>query len=171
MIRLHHDIIKDLDLRQNGVVTASGRDCFRVFYNRFRTLYNKAVETDALEKIETAYGAFYKKYSHEVGHYFRNLYRILRFVHESDAADKTKYTAILRAQLSSYELLLMYYGTLHPVGKNLKPLAETYALFDNLEPQLLFNYAVEVPLFDLAAWGGQADTVARWYRARATRHE
>ena len=164
LVRLHHDIIKDLDFRRDDVVTASGRDCFRVFCKRFRALYDEAVETDALQKINTAYGAFHEKYGHEVGHYFRNLYRILRFVHESDATHKTHYTAILRAQLSSSELLLMYYGTLHDVGENLKPLAEAYALFDNLEPRLLYNYAVEVPLYDIAAWGGQSKTVARWYQ-------
>ena len=164
LVRLHHDIIKDLDFRRDDVVTASGRDCFRVFCKRFRALHDEAVETDALQRIRTAYGAFHEKYGHEVGHYFRNLYRILRFVHESDATHKTHYTAILRAQLSSSELLLMCYGTLHDVGENLKPLAEAYALFDNLEPRLLFNYAVEVPLYDIAAWGGQSETVARWYQ-------
>ena len=112
MVRLHHDMLKDLDLRRDGKVIASGRDCFRVFCKRLRELYDGAIETEPLRRIETAYSEFHKNHGHEVGHYFRHFYRALRFVHESKVEDKAMYTGILRAQLSSFELLLMYYGTL-----------------------------------------------------------
>ena len=164
MIQLHCSIIEDLDLRKGNVVTASGRDCFRVFCRRLRIVYDRVQETRPLDKVRSAYTVFHEGNQHEVGHYFRNLYRVLKYVHESNAVDKMAYAGILRAQLSSYELLLMYYGTLHPVGKNLKPLVETYALFDNLDPSLLFDCRAEANLFGLSAWGAQADVVAEYYK-------
>ena len=34
MVSLHHQIVNGIDLRRGGEVTASGRDCFRIFYGR-----------------------------------------------------------------------------------------------------------------------------------------
>lgn len=86
-------------------------------------------------------------------HYFRHLYTILRFVDESDVYVpekdengeskydpqkewelKYRYTTILRATLSRYEMLILYYNGLSEFGfQRLKPLIEKYSLLDNLD--------------------------------------
>ena len=74
-------------------------------------------------------------------HYFRLLYRILKFVKTSPFItrfeDEYEYTSILRATLSRYELVWLYYNGL-TYGKNkLKPLIERYAMLKNLRNDLL----------------------------------
>lgn len=74
-------------------------------------------------------------------HYFRLLYRILKFVRTSPLItrfeDEYEYTSILRATLSRYELVWLYYNGL-TYGKNkLKPLIERYAMLKNLRNDLL----------------------------------
>lgn len=161
MVRLHHDIIRDLDLGTNQATV--GRDCFRIFCRRLRSTYERSEGVTILERIVTAYGAFHAANQHEVGHYFRNFYRIMKFVDESNVGDKNNYAGILRAQMSSYELVLLFYGTLHPIGERLRPLVEGYALLDNLDLDLLFNPGEEIQLYSEAAYGEQ-DTAT--YRSR-----
>jgi len=75
-------------------------------------------------------------------HYFRMLYRILKFVKTSplikDFDDEYEYTAMLRAMLSRYELVWIYYNGLSEYGEEkLKPLLERYAMLKNLREDLL----------------------------------
>ncbi len=79
-------------------------------------------------------------------HYFRLLYRIIKFVNEStfleikeDCIDKRyEYTSILRAMLSPYELVWIYYNGLSQYGNpKLKKLIEEYSLLKNLRDSLL----------------------------------
>ena len=156
MIRLHNDIIKDLDLRSISPKRVTvGRDCFRVFCDRLRKAYDALPGLGPRERVVRAYDRFHDRHQHEVGHYFRNFYRTLKFVDKGDVAvaEKRNYTGILRAQLSSYELLLMFYGTVHPKGEKLKPLVEKYAMLKNLETRLLFNSREETELFEQSAYG------------------
>ena len=65
-----------------------------------------------------------------------------------------RYAGILRAQMSSYELLLTFYSTLHSVGGKLKPLVERYGMFDNLNLKRLIDPS-EVRLYARPAYGSQ----------------
>lgn len=173
MVRLHHDIIKDLDLvptlhsRLSPGPSTVGRDCFRVFFERLRSAHGEANDQFAGQGqqtiVQNAYLRFYERHQHEIGHYFRNLHRILKFVDESAIANKTEYAGILRAQLSSFELALLFYNALHPVGAKLKPHVERYAMLENLDLELLCNPPNEMPLFDRAAYGEQ--DLAKYHRA------
>lgn len=75
-------------------------------------------------------------------HYFRHLYTILKFIDQSNAItnfdDKYQYATILRATLSRYELVLLYYNGLSDLGRmKLKPLIEKYSMLKNLNEDLL----------------------------------
>ncbi len=77
-------------------------------------------------------------------HYFRLFYRILKFVRTSndlsDFEEEYKYTSILRALLSRYELLWIYYNGLSEYGEEkLKPLVERYAMLKNMRDDLLVS--------------------------------
>ncbi len=158
MVHLHHEIVRALDLRdENGQVTTAGRDCFKVFYERFKEIHGKANAKHGgggqSSIIQHAWSAFFQKYQHEIGHYFRNFHRILKFVDESDLLDKANYTGILRAQMSTYELTLLFYNSLHPTGAKMKPMLERYRMLENIDLDSLCNPKDEVPLMGRSAFG------------------
>lgn len=79
-------------------------------------------------------------------HYFRLLYRILKFVEKTDLIGKGKdndkekyvYTSMIRAMLSRYELVWLYYNGLSSYGnQKLKPLIEKFCMLKNLRTELL----------------------------------
>lgn len=77
-------------------------------------------------------------------HYFRLLYRILKFVKDTplitEFDDEYEYTSMLRAVLSRYELVWLYYNGLSEYGvEKLKPLIERYAMLKNLRDDLLVD--------------------------------
>ena len=81
-------------------------------------------------------------------HYFRYLYRIMRFVDEADFLESSssditvryKYMGILRATLSPYELVFLFYNDLSKYGnEKVKPLIEKYSFFKSLRKDLLAN--------------------------------
>ena len=71
-------------------------------------------------------------------HYFRHLYTILKFINENDwlGEDKQyKYATLVRATLSRYELVMLYYnGFFHP---KMKQMIERYTMLNNLRWDLL----------------------------------
>lgn len=142
MLRLHNEIVQGIDLRSQGDVTTTGRDCFVVFYRRIEALYGiKKRENLGLseqELIETAYAEFWEQNRNDLGHYFRYLYTIFKFLKKSSINDKRLYSNIVRAQLSDQELLTLFYNCLYIFGvEKFKPLVEEFAIFDNLPRQRL----------------------------------
>jgi uncharacterized membrane protein len=161
MIRLHNDIVNgmfhgDPNSADKGL---SGRGCFEEFYSRFRAHYgransNAADSKDFLDIIEDGYQTFFLEKQSSVGHYFRNLYTIIKFVHKSEIENKKQYVSMVRAQLSSYELSLLFYNCLWSVGrKKFKGLVETYELLENMNVELLTNPKDQLPLYKLSAYG------------------
>lgn len=71
-------------------------------------------------------------------HYFRHLYTILKFIDQNDwleAEGQYKYATFVRATLSRYELVMLYYnGFFHP---KMKKMMEKYCMLNNLRPELL----------------------------------
>jgi hypothetical protein len=163
MIRLHHDIVQAIDLQDKKGRITRGRDCFRVFYERFRKNHSDAngrYQGSAPAVIATkAYDVFFAEHQHEIGHYFRNFHRILKLVDESRVLDKSNYTGILRAQMSSAELALLFYNAIHPVGEKLKPLLEHYEILESLDISQLCNPPDEVSLINRMAFGDNRDVV------------
>ena len=90
-------------------------------------------------------------------HYFRFLYRILKFVETSplvtDFDEEYEYTCMLRAMLSRYELVWLYYNGLSNYGNaKLKPLIERYAMLKNLRGELLADKLGEFGSYRPSAW-------------------
>ena len=83
---------------------------------------------------------FYEDHQSEIGHYFRGLYHIVKLIDQSDVDNKRLYSNLVRAQLSSFELTLLFYNGLSELGEEkFKPLVERYALLKNLPKSLLIN--------------------------------
>jgi hypothetical protein len=78
----------------------------------------------------------YGLYGYMLGHYFRNLYHIVKYI-DDDKSLKTfelkyKYAKILRAQLSAPEINMIAWNGLTYYGEAFKPLIEKYRLLKNM---------------------------------------
>ncbi len=82
---------------------------------------------------------YYKTYEDSMAHYFRNLYHIFKFVKASDIDNKRRYTSLVRAQLSKFELLILFYNCLTKYGNGFKPLVEEFGLFEHLDIKTLIH--------------------------------
>lgn len=69
------------------------------------------VNEDQNWRVST-YEEFYKSKENDIGHYYRNLYRIVKYIVESNLSfeNQQSYIGILRAQLSADELKMLYYN-------------------------------------------------------------
>ncbi|GGI57005.1 putative phage abortive infection protein [Winogradskyella haliclonae] len=71
----------------------------------------------AVKRLNMAYKEFYfDDYKQILSHYFRNVYHIFKFIYFSELIEKSKkqfYATLVRAQLSSNELFLILYNSLH----------------------------------------------------------
>jgi hypothetical protein len=146
LLRLHHEIVASIDLRSGGNITSSGRDCFKVFYGRLRAELVAATGTNngpnTLRSIDEAFVSFMSENEANLGHYFRSLYNLLKYVDQSLVQNKRLYTNLVRAQLSKNELLVLFYDCLSSLGnEKFKPLAERYSLFKTVSRKGLFNEA------------------------------
>ncbi|RDW15941.1 putative phage abortive infection protein [Oceanobacillus chungangensis] len=93
------------------------------------------------EVIET-YNTFLDKYYDFFGHYFMNLYRIIKLIDLADLTEEEKrnYIGVLRAQLSRSELILIFYNSLGSQGAKFKKLIIKYNFFeDHLKAHHLAN--------------------------------
>lgn len=70
------------------------------------------------EKIEAVYGLFFQRYHYAIGHYFRHLYHIIKFAKEFKPTIEQhkdinkKYVDFIQAQMSSFEMMLLFYNAL-----------------------------------------------------------
>lgn len=173
LLTVHHKIVDSIDFdtqvekkdgrvmipmgskRDFEIVTIKSRDVFKYKYDALVNVLSK----DGNVKLNESYLKFYDTVQTDFGHYFRNLYRIIKFVHETEFATKEdleistdskkyidiikyqianhnvryKYTSMIRAQLSDYELLWIFYNCLSENGlEKFKPLIEEYSLLKNL---------------------------------------
>lgn len=121
---------------------ASGRQVFQSFYCHKK--YFDQMGSRGLQQLIHNHDVQYYKDStdiHVFDHYFRHLYRIVKYVDTTNLIpnkDKYDYICIIRATLSPYELLMIFYNCLSPAGiDKFKPLIECYTLFNNLRVELL----------------------------------
>lgn len=148
LVTLFNSIINSLDLRRkdNKTVIATGRDCFEKFYTSLRIKTknslgeNIRLRESSIEQVVQAYDEVYHKNKSDLSHYFRTIYHIYKFIDDSNIENKKRYASIARAQLSSYEQVLLFYNCLHDHGlKKFKPLIEEYAVFKNIDESLLIS--------------------------------
>ena len=72
------------------------------------TTVRKLNSSQRINKLKEIYNDFYHEYGHIVGHYFRNIHYLMKHFDESEHS--IKYSKIFRAQLSRFELTLMFYN-------------------------------------------------------------
>jgi hypothetical protein len=166
MLEVHAGIVSDIDIEVSGNSVASRKDIFEYlllhrFIKRQNTIFKKHCEKNSLsnelEKYQScpvpkkisfapddvtlsAYEEIYKDNRNDLGHYFRSLYNILRFISESGRDDKFDYARIVRAQLSDYELAINCLNCLSEHGvEKMKPHVEEFSILDNLPKDLYLS--------------------------------
>jgi hypothetical protein len=155
LLSLHRNNLDSITYK-NDSKESSGREVFRFIYNDFKEKKQRYFSSsphelglkEHEERIETYYEYVYEEYDHVIGFYFRHIYHILRVIREEvgdKAEDKKMYAGIVRAQLSRYELLLLFYNCLSSQGKNLggqkefKDLVEEFSIFKGFPESDLLN--------------------------------
>jgi hypothetical protein len=142
LLRFHHDIVTAIEVPRLGYAhgaTSSGRAAFSVLYNSFVDHYGEEYyenpQAPMAQLAGEAYASFFEVHQDSLGHYFRNLYHVIKFVDKSsiDAKEKEFYTHLVRAQMSSDELLLLFYNCHSSFGREkFYPLVVKYALLENM---------------------------------------
>jgi hypothetical protein len=150
LMTLHNEIvevismeIKEADMETHGVTKRriSGRECFVEYYKLYKRFFHFSVEeirtkdldmNMAGELISSSYALFFEEAQANLGHYFRNLYSIIKFIDRNKLKEKKFHIELIRAQLSNYELLLLYFHCLSENGKDMKSPIEKYSLLSNL---------------------------------------
>lgn len=160
LLTLHNEIASSMsDEDSSGFANARqfrGRDCFQRWYRSFREdpwhmdfhtegtgEAERIIPEIVARTVSERYLKFYDSHQGDLGHYFRNLYHIIKFVKGSPVSDKRRYTSLVRAQLSQFELGLLFYNGLTAIPpestNKFKPLIEEFGLLKNLNRQLLLN--------------------------------
>lgn len=151
MIHIQQEIINGLlieDLVCSSEIKAQrGRDVFQFVYETAKhkiRLGNECRESTlkhALElSDETKLVVACLERTWFLDHYYRHLYRIFKYIDDADeniveASKKYEYACIVRASLSQYELIMLFYnGFSH---QKFKKLIERYAILNNLRCELL----------------------------------
>ena len=131
MINLHNSIVQELafdpkmirtgdlvpvDIRKDPGEKVSGR---AVFHETLESLYRGVCKKNDVVDI---YKRIQKNHNYILGHYFRNLYQILKHINRFSAQvgseRSCEYSGILRAQLSSDELVLLYFNCITGMADN-----------------------------------------------------
>lgn len=117
-----------------------GRQVFEILYKE-KTFPYWGIESGIREKGIISYEE--DKDVNVLDHYFRHLYRVFKYIDEApifknNKNKKYEYACIMRASLSQYELVMLFYNCLSSNGREkFKPLIERYAIFNNLRVELL----------------------------------
>ncbi|WP_426008275.1 putative phage abortive infection protein [Aeromonas salmonicida] len=112
-------------------VYGNGREAFKSLY---RYLV-KLLKANQFTTHSDTYVRFHNDFGDTLGHYFRNIYQILKLIDASSfsAQEKKDYSNMLRAQLSKYELGMLFYNCISPLGSDkFKPLLEKYEFLEHL---------------------------------------
>jgi hypothetical protein len=151
-LRLHNDIVASMEVIKRSL---KGRACFQHYLDE---LEGRLINNDAIEKYEVFipfYGIFFRENQAALGHYFRLLHNIVKLVKRTDNIDQRFYTNLIRAQLSSAELKLIFYNCLSEFGsEKFKPLVEEFALLKTL-PDTAIPADDLLHQYSAAAFGGQ----------------
>lgn len=136
LLQFHRQLAGDLTARPNAGADYHGQGAFIVavaeIAGRLAVQYQpEPTRAQWLDHISAAFRDVCLAPASDFGSYFRTIYHIVRHVDESGLPDRPRYVALLRAQLSNAELILLFADGLSDVGREkFKPLIEKYGLLE-----------------------------------------
>lgn len=149
MIHLQLEIVNELEYIEEGTIK-KGRQVFKcLFEEQSVTDISPSIPDRGMRRVLDVHGLEAYGEVDFIGtfdHYFRNLYRIVKFIDEQEdnlLNYRKKYDYIannVRSILSKYELIWLYYNCLNEAGNTkFKPLVEKYTLLKNLREADIAN--------------------------------
>jgi hypothetical protein len=165
LLKAQSDIVNAMEVIDTNSRNIKSRGCFYVWYQKFYKFYTDSKhigfgqETNDINNAMTVYLNVYKKNQNELGHYFRHLYHVIKFINESSIPDKEKkrYASLVRAQLSAYEHVFLFFNGLSIYGiEKFKPLIEIYQLLENMPKDLVLNKNY-LKLYSPSAYGDDVE--------------
>jgi hypothetical protein len=120
----------------------SGRDAIRKIYEGMKSTYPIGTIENELTTINHMFQMYYSLYEPSLGPYFRTLYHVFKLIDRQDflaLQEKIDYANIARAQLSRFELALLFYDVLTTHGTEFKPLIQKYGILKHLNAFDLAN--------------------------------
>lgn len=110
------------------------RDAFRFIDKEILQLYlDDFPDTFRVTCIERVSDYIYKEYGHITGHYFRNMFYVMRAI--KSFSNNEKYVGLFRAQLSRYELALGLFNAVSTnSSKEMIDLLKEFKVFKDIYP-------------------------------------
>ena len=169
LLGMHSAIVNSMVIRKGIDGEYFGRECFDYMLQHLRRIYMGAHEQfyagmhsgDTREVIyewaNDKYEQFFAEFQPYVGHYFRHLYNTVKFIHDQkvfpkEFQEKKRYTNLIRAQLSSDELGILFYNCLSKRGAKFRDLVEKYALLEDVPSRVLIKEEHR-KLYNTSAYG------------------
>jgi len=161
--------------------TVKGREFIMICKTAYEKEYPKHLNGTPIEKIKSSYKVFFDKNHNQLGHYFRHLYHILKFINsneeiELNELDKLKlkeaelvirktevakkyqtYAGFIQAQMSSSELFLLFYNGL--CFPEMKKQIIKYNQLENLAVEDLIDRTNHQGLYDGVTLKSRANIV------------
>ncbi|MDC1069085.1 putative phage abortive infection protein, partial [Candidatus Kapabacteria bacterium] len=167
LLRFHNEIITSIELEQTDVdfstgenvtKTILGRKAFVEYYDIFKRFFGETsenissdAEDNTAKLFDTCYNTFYLEYQADLGHYFRNLYNLLRYVRGVKKESQPFFLSLLIAQLSNYELTMLFFHCLRSTNSDFKTLVEEFEVLAQVPKDEVTSMAYQ--LYDIKAFG------------------
>lgn len=144
LIHVHNNNLNKISHSNHSGGSAIGMIIYNIFSFTEQIQKSTMNSEEAINVLTSSYNLNYRSYEQQLGHYFRHLYLIFKFIDEHNDIDHFFYARIIRAQLSRYELTLLFYNCMTTHGTKMKPFIEKYTIFKHLHTN-------DINLFDLAS--------------------
>lgn len=145
LLKQLNEIRELLKLSDYGVLH-HGKSAFELVFGELINFRKKLIDEEKVnnltkdEVVRHTCNYVFKKRQDDLGHYFRTLYNLIKFVKQSNVTDKKFYTNLIRAQLSTHEVLIIFYDCLSDLGsEKFKPLIEEFALLKIVTEEILID--------------------------------
>ncbi|MGO1102128.1 putative phage abortive infection protein (plasmid) [Priestia megaterium] len=148
LINLHNQIVqtmKDTHAPKDSYGRMVFSDIYRSLAHAYKSkkhqISQKGLEIEEIKCIRMAYDDFYKLRQPEFEHYFRSLYSIMKYIDKAnlESIEKEPYVEIIKAQLSSLELAVLFYHGLSRQGEKFLFFIQKYGMISDLNYNLIFH--------------------------------
>lgn len=107
---------------EKAVASQSGQSAFYEISQELRLYVTENFLPDMSDEAKKGlaillYKGFYQDYKDDLGHFFRQLYHIVKYIDESDDDEAGRFLKIVRASLSNAQLLLLAYNSISGEGR------------------------------------------------------
>ena len=136
-IEFHHKILDRMSTMSINGQQMSFRDMYQTLDGIYKTAENHNVPI--IRQIKNAFGTLYLSTHGIFGNYYKNLYCLVKYLHElgEKYPKRSYYIDLVKAQLSKYEILLLFYDCIwindQDEGKNFIDYAIGLNLLSSLE--------------------------------------